>query len=65
MTCHDIVATGRYPYRTTGFLTQEDERLQLKKPDAVHAQNLATVILSRSVTDKQRVLLEQSVRIRM
>ena len=39
MTCHDIVATGRYPYTgRLGMLTREDEEKVEKAMRAVHAE---------------------------
>ena len=41
MTCHDIVATGRYPYTgRLGILSREDERKVDEALEAVHAQEL-------------------------
>ena len=41
MTCHDIVATGRYPYTgRLGMLTREDEEKVEKAMRAVHAEEL-------------------------
>ena len=68
MTCHDIVATGRYPYTgRLGILTQEDECLVEEAMQAVHAQELGNRDLMRSVTDRSSAFCwrEQSVRIRM
>ena len=51
MTCHDIVATGRYPYTgRLGILTREDEEKVEEAMKAVHAVKLlAAVILTTSV----------------
>lgn len=41
MTCHDIVATGRYPYTgKLGILSREDEQKVDEAMEAVHAQEL-------------------------
>lgn len=63
MTCHDIVATGRYPYTgRLGILTAEDE----KKVDAALATVRATELGERDFTSisdgqKQRVLLARAI----
>ena len=63
MTCHDIVATGRYPYTgRLGILTAEDE----KKVDAALAIVRATELGERDFTSisdgqKQRVLLARAI----
>ena len=60
MTCHDIVATGRYPYTgRLGILTQEDECLVEEAMQAVHAQELGNRDFN-AISDgqKQRVLLD-------
>ena len=45
MNCHDIVATGRYPYTgRLGILTKRDEELVEEAMEAVHAQELARAI---------------------
>ena len=63
MTCHDIVATGRYPYTGwLGILTQEDERLVEEAMQAVHAQELGNRDFN-AISDgqKQRVLLARAI----
>ena len=63
MTCHDIVATGRYPYTgRLGILTQEDERLVEEAMQAVHAQALGNRDFN-AISDgqKQRVLLARAI----
>lgn len=63
MTCHDIVATGRYPYTgRLGILTQEDERLVEDAMQAVHAQELGNRDFN-AISDgqKQRVLLARAI----
>ena len=41
MTCHEIVATGRYPYTgRLGILTPEDEQIVDEAMKAVHAEDL-------------------------
>lgn len=65
MTCHEIVATGRYPYTgRLGILTPEDEQIVDEAMKAVHAEDLETAILTLLVMDKNRefFLQEQSVR---
>jgi len=63
MTCHDIVATGRYPYTgRLGILSREDE----DKVDAALARVHATEIGERdfdSISDgqRQRVLLARAI----
>ena len=63
MTCHDIVATGRYPYTgRLGILTREDEDIV----DAALARVHATDIGERdfdSISDgqRQRVLLARAI----
>lgn len=43
MTCHDIVATGRYPYTgRLGILAKRDEELVEEAMEAVHAQELGS-----------------------
>lgn len=62
MTCHDIVATGRYPYTgRLGILTQEDECLVEEAMQAVHAQELGNRDFN-AISDgqKQRVLFGES-----
>ena len=52
MTCHDIVATGRYPYTgRLGILSREDEEKVEEAMRAVHAES---VILTTSVMDSAR-----------
>lgn len=63
MTCHDIVATGRYPYTgRLGILTQEDECLVEEAMQAVHAQKLGNRDFN-AISDgqKQRVLLARAI----
>ena len=63
MTCHDIVATGRYPYTgRLGILTQEDECLVEEAMHAVHAQELGNRDFN-AISDgqKQRVLLARAI----
>ena len=63
MTCHDIVATGRYPYTgRLGILTQEDECLVEEAMQAVHAQELGNRDFN-AISDgqKQRVLLARAI----
>ena len=63
MTCHDIVATGRYPYTgRLGILTPEDEQLVEEAMQAVHAQDLGSRDFN-AISDgqKQRVLLARAI----
>ena len=63
MTCHDIVATGRYPYTgRLGILTQEDECLVEEAMQAVYAQELGNRDFN-AISDgqKQRVLLARAI----
>lgn len=68
MTCHDIVATGRYPYTgRLGILTQEMNVWVEEAMQAVHAQELGNRDFN-AISDgqKQRVLLARAlVRTRM
>ena len=67
MTCHEIVATGRYPYTgRLGILTPEDEQIVDEAMKAVHAEDLGNRDLTLLVMDKNRefFLQEQSVRSR-
>ena len=59
MTCHEIVATGRYPYTgRLGILTPEDEQIVDEAMKAVHAEDLGNRDFN-AISDgqKQRVLL--------
>lgn len=59
MTCHDIVATGRYPYTgKLGILSREDEQKVDEAMEAVHAQELGDRDFN-AISDgqRQRVLL--------
>ncbi|MDD3218557.1 MAG: ABC transporter ATP-binding protein [Lachnospiraceae bacterium] len=63
MTCHDIVATGRYPYTgRLGILTQEDEEKVEAAMDAVHARQLGNRPFD-AISDgqRQRVLLARAI----
>lgn len=63
MTCHDVVATGRYPYTgKLGILSQEDEKKVAESLTAVHALELANRDF-RAVSDgqRQRVLLARAI----
>ncbi|MDO5135153.1 MAG: ABC transporter ATP-binding protein [Eubacteriales bacterium] len=63
MTCHDIVATGRYPYTgRLGRLTREDEQKVDAALLAVHAQDLGCRDF-RAISDgqRQRVLLARAI----
>ena len=63
MTCHDIVATGRYPYTgRLGMLTREDEEKVEKAMRAVHAEELGGRDFN-AISDgqRQRVLLARAI----
>ena len=63
MTCHDIVATGRYPYTgRLGILTKRDEELVEEAMEAVHAQELGNQDFN-AISDgqRQRVLLARAI----
>ncbi len=63
MTCHDIVATGRYPYTgKLGILSREDEQKVDEAMEAVHAQELGDRDFN-AVSDgqRQRVLLARAI----
>lgn len=63
MTCHDIVATGRYPYTgRLGILSREDEEKVEKAMEAVHAQELGHREFN-AISDgqRQRVLLARAI----
>ena len=63
MTCHDIVATGRYPYTgRLGILTAEDERIVDEAMAAVHAQEIGNRDFN-AISDgqKQRVMLARAI----
>ncbi len=63
MSCHDIVATGRYPYTgRLGILTQEDERKVEDAMRAVHAEELGGRDFN-AISDgqRQRVLLARAI----
>ena len=63
MTCHDIVATGRYPYTgKLGILSREDEQKVDEAMEAVHAQELGDRDFN-AIRDgqRQRVLLARAI----
>ena len=63
MTCHDVVATGRYPYTgRLGILSREDEEKVDSAMEAVHAQELGGRDFN-AISDgqKQRVLLARAI----
>lgn len=63
MTCHDIVATGRYPYTgRLGILTEEDERKVEEAMAAVHASDIGGRDFN-AISDgqRQRVLLARAI----
>ncbi|MDO4522140.1 MAG: ABC transporter ATP-binding protein [Eubacteriales bacterium] len=63
MTCHDIVATGRYPYTgRLGILSMEDEQKVEHAMRIVHAQELGGRDFN-AISDgqKQRVLLARAI----
>lgn len=63
MTCHDIVATGRYPYTgKLGVLTREDEEKVEAALRSVHALELGHRDFNRiSDGQRQRVLLARAI----
>ena len=63
MNCHDIVATGRYPYTgRLGILTKRDEELVEEAMEAVHAQELGNQdFIAISDGQRQRVLLARAI----
>lgn len=63
MTCHDIVATGRYPYTgRLGILSEEDEKKVDEALEIVHAGELGQRDFN-SISDgqKQRILLARAI----
>lgn len=63
MTCHDVVATGRYPYTgRLGVLTREDEDKVDEAMAAVHAQEIGNRDFN-AISDgqRQRVLLARAI----
>lgn len=63
MTCHDIVATGRYPYTgRLGILSHEDEDKVDAAMRAVHAEEVGACDFN-SISDgqRQRVLLARAI----
>ena len=63
MTCHDIVATGRYPYTgRLGILTEEDEQKVEEAMAAVHASEIGGKDFN-AISDgqRQRVLLARAI----
>ena len=63
MTCHDIVATGRYPYTgRLGILSREDEKKVEEAMRAVHAEELGGRDFNNiSDGQRQRVLLARAI----
>ena len=63
LTCHDIVATGRYPYTgRLGILTKEDEQIVSQALQTVHALELADKDYNEtSDGQKQRILLARAI----
>ena len=63
MTCHDIVATGRYPYTgRLGLLSREDEDKVEEAMRAVHAEELGSRDFNNiSDGQRQRVLLARAI----
>ncbi len=63
MTCHDVVATGRYPYTgNLGILTREDEDKVDEAMEAVHARELGGKDFNEiSDGQRQRVLLARAI----
>lgn len=63
MTCHDVVATGRYPYTgRLGILTKEDEKKVEECMALVHASELGPRDFN-AISDgqRQRVLLARAI----
>ena len=63
MTCHDIVATGRYPYTgRLGILNREDEEKVDEAMEAVHARELGNLSFD-AISDgqRQRILLARAI----
>ena len=63
MTCHDVVATGRYPYTgRLGILSEEDEQKVENAMKAVHAEELGGRDFN-AISDgqRQRVLLARAI----
>ncbi len=63
MTCHDIVATGRYPYTgRLGILSREDEEKVEEAMRAVHAEELGPRDFN-AISDgqRQRILLARAI----
>lgn len=63
MTCHDVVATGRYPYTgRLGILSRTDEEKVEEAMRAVHAENLGGRDFN-AISDgqRQRVLLARAI----
>ena len=63
MTCHDIVATGRYPYTgRLGILSREDEIKWMRPCGSVHAEELGSRDFN-AISDgqRQRVLLARAI----
>lgn len=63
MTCHDIVATGRYPYTgRLGILSAKDERKVEEAMETVHAQDLGNRDFN-AISDgqRQRILLARAI----
>lgn len=63
MTCHDVVATGRYPYTgRLGILSREDEKKVEEAMAAVHASELGGRDFN-AISDgqRQRVLLARAI----
>lgn len=63
MTCHDIVATGRYPYTgRLGILSREDEEKVDAAMALVRAEELGSrLFTSLSDGQKQRILLARAI----
>ena len=63
MTCHDIVATGRYPYTgRLGILSREDEEKVEEAMRAVHAESLGSRDFNNiSDGQRQKILLARAI----
>lgn len=63
MTCHDVVAMGRYPYTgRLGILTAQDEQIVEEAMKIVHAQELGNRNFNEiSDGQRQRILLARAI----
>lgn len=63
MTCHDVVAMGRYPYTgRLGILTAKDEKIVEEAMETVHALELGNCNFNEiSDGQRQRILLARAI----